>query len=113
MIGIGCILWIFTMLGIAFSTKVWHFMLTQGVMQGIATGFIFPICVCIATPRDLPLADAHDSLHFLPNGSARNVPFRLASCYREAPLVRPSPGHIVIHTFIQAQAPLSLLPSSE
>ena len=45
MIGIGCILWVFTMLGIAFSTRLWHFMLTQGVMQGIASGFIFPVCV--------------------------------------------------------------------
>jgi len=106
MIGIGCILWIFTMLGIAFSTKVWHFMLTQGVMQGIAAGFIFPICVCIITTRDSPPTDGRDSLHFLPSGSARSVRFRLASCYREAPLVRPSPGHIVIHTFIQSQAPL-------
>lgn len=51
MIRIGCILWVFTMLGIAFSTKLWHFMITQGVMQGIASGFIFPICVCIISAR--------------------------------------------------------------
>jgi hypothetical protein len=38
------------MLGVAFSTKLWHFMITQGVMQGIASGFIFPICVR-ARPR--------------------------------------------------------------
>jgi len=55
MIGVGCILWVITMLGIAFSTKLWHFMLTQGVMQGIATGFIFPVCVCGIPIRDLPL----------------------------------------------------------
>lgn len=42
-IGIGCILWVFTMLGTAFSTKIWHFALTQGLMQGIAGSFIFPI----------------------------------------------------------------------
>jgi len=55
MIGVGCVLWVVTMLGIAFSTKLWHFMLTQGVMHGIAAGFIFPVCVrCIPT-RDLPL----------------------------------------------------------
>ena len=52
MIGIGCILWVATMLGIAFSTKLWHFMLTQGVMQGVASGFIFPVCVCIIHTRD-------------------------------------------------------------
>jgi MFS family permease len=55
MIGIGCILWIATMLGIAFSTKLWHFMLTQGVMQGIASGFIFPVCVNVISTCDSPL----------------------------------------------------------
>ena len=78
MIAIGCTLWIITMLGIAFSTKVWHFMLTQGLMQGIASSFIFPICVCVVPTHSSPLTDAHHSLHFLPNGSARSVPFRLA-----------------------------------
>ncbi|KAF9792940.1 MFS general substrate transporter [Thelephora terrestris] len=47
MIGIGCILWLFTMLGIAFSTRLWHFMLTQGVLQGIAGSFIFPISAAL------------------------------------------------------------------
>lgn len=55
MIGIGCILWVATMLGIAFSTKLWHFMLTHGVMQGIASGFIFPVCVCAIHTRNSPL----------------------------------------------------------
>ena len=55
MIGIGCILWIVTMLGTAFSTKLWHFMLTQGVMQGVASGFIFPVCVRVIPARDSPL----------------------------------------------------------
>ena len=55
MIGVGCVLWIATMLGIAFSTKLWHFMLTQGVMQGIASSFIFPVCVCTILTRDSPL----------------------------------------------------------
>ena len=53
MIGIGCILWVTAMLGIAFSTKLWHFMITQGVMQGIASGFIFPICVRVIPARTL------------------------------------------------------------
>jgi len=45
MIGLGCVLWVVAMLGIAFSTKLWHLMLTQGVMHGIAAGFIFPVSV--------------------------------------------------------------------
>lgn len=43
------------MLGIAFSTKLWHFMLTQGVMQGVACGFIFPVCVCVIPTHDSQL----------------------------------------------------------
>ena len=55
MIAVGCVLWIATMLGIAFSTKLWHFVLTQGVMQGIAGGFVLPVCVCTVLVRDSPL----------------------------------------------------------
>ena len=55
MIGVGCVFWVATMLGVAFSTKLWHFMLTQGVMQGIASGFIYPACVCATPTCDLPL----------------------------------------------------------
>jgi len=55
MIGIGCVLWVATMLGVAFSTKLWHFMLTQGVMQGIAGGFVFPVCVCVIFIRDFTI----------------------------------------------------------
>ncbi|KAG8697162.1 hypothetical protein FRC09_008032 [Ceratobasidium sp. 395] len=30
------------LIGAAFSTKLWHFFLTQGVLQGLATGLCFP-----------------------------------------------------------------------
>ncbi|KAH8092196.1 major facilitator superfamily domain-containing protein [Cristinia sonorae] len=43
----GSVIWMAGILGSAFSTKLWHFFLTQGVLQGISCAMVFPIVVAV------------------------------------------------------------------
>ncbi|EIN03957.1 MFS general substrate transporter [Punctularia strigosozonata HHB-11173 SS5] len=43
----GSIVWIASMISIAFCTELWQFFISQGVMQGLAAGLIFPLIVSL------------------------------------------------------------------
>ncbi|TFK92180.1 MFS general substrate transporter [Polyporus arcularius HHB13444] len=43
----GGIIWTISMLACAFSTKLWHFFLVMGPMQGIANALVYPLIVAL------------------------------------------------------------------
>ncbi|KAI0077024.1 MFS general substrate transporter [Panus rudis PR-1116 ss-1] len=43
----GSVLWVASMLGTAFSTKLWQFFITQGILQGSSCALVFPLIVAL------------------------------------------------------------------
>ncbi|KAM5533514.1 hypothetical protein V8D89_012851 [Ganoderma adspersum] len=46
-LALGGVLWIISMLACAFATKLWHFFLIMGPVQGIANALIYPLIVAL------------------------------------------------------------------
>ncbi|PIL25838.1 MFS general substrate transporter [Ganoderma sinense ZZ0214-1] len=46
-LALGGVLWIISMLACAFATKLWHFFLIMGPIQGIANALIYPLIVAL------------------------------------------------------------------
>ncbi|KAL4254712.1 MFS transporter superfamily protein [Abortiporus biennis] len=44
---VGAIIWVVSMIGAAFSTKLWHFFLTQGVFQSFSCALVYPLIVAL------------------------------------------------------------------
>ncbi|TFK90900.1 MFS general substrate transporter [Polyporus arcularius HHB13444] len=43
----GAVIWVASMLASAFCTKIWHFFITMGLMQGLSDALIFPLIVAL------------------------------------------------------------------
>ncbi|CAL1698359.1 unnamed protein product [Somion occarium] len=46
-LAVGAVFWVASMVGTAFSTKLWHFFITQGILQGTACALVFPLIVAL------------------------------------------------------------------
>ncbi|KZT03256.1 MFS general substrate transporter [Laetiporus sulphureus 93-53] len=46
-LALGAMFWLAGMLGSAFCTQLWHFFITQGILQGISNAFVFPLVVAL------------------------------------------------------------------